>query len=484
MEYNSKFDSEDNPEMNIIKNKKFLFKYHNYKSVIDSINALEYAFFHASPDKIVKEKIYLSSSLTVFDVNNYCKTFDLAKVKSIYVISVGKASVKMLKAIYDIFNVTIKRSILIMPKGQIFDVQYCKKNFIDSEKITVIKSSHPIPDINSLKASKKVIDLLKEAKENDLIIFLISGGASSLMVSPLNTLNLQDKKTINQYLLSCGANIREINTVRKHLSNIKGGNILKNIVDECCVISLILSDVVGDDPNTIGSGLTIFDESTFLNSRCIFDKYYLSNKNDISLKRALETINLGIKSKIPETLKLKDFLKKDVSNFIIGNNTGFCNLIIQYLQSLGYEMNYLCLNYDNQILEFITESKKIVKDFLKKNSCVLIGGEITNTIIKKNIGKGGRNQESLCYLLDFFCDCQNEDYSVIFIGTDGIDGNSKAAGGLISPKTIDVLKKRHIDICDYLNRHDSFNLLSQLHSNIFTGYTGTNFNDVYLFVRK
>src|ERR671921_2440284 len=261
MEYDPKFNSENNPEMNIIKNKKFLFKYHNYKSVIDSINALEFAFYNARPDKIVKEKIYLSSSLKVFDINNYCKTFDLAGVDSIYVISVGKASVKMLKAIYDIFNVTIKRSILIMPKGQILDVQYCKKNFIDIEKITVIKSSHPIPDNNSLKASKKVIDLLKEAKGNDLIIFLISGGASSLMVSPLNTLNLQDKKTINQYLLSCGANIREINIVRKHLSNIKGGNILKNIVDECCVISLILSDVVGDDPNTIGSGLTSFDES-------------------------------------------------------------------------------------------------------------------------------------------------------------------------------------------------------------------------------
>ena len=121
MECNPNFNFENNPEMNVIKNKNFLFEFHNYKSVIDSINALEFAFYNARPDKIVKEKIYLSSSLTVFDVNNYCKTFDLANVKSIYVISVGKASVKMLKAIYDIFNVLIKRSILIMPKGQILD---------------------------------------------------------------------------------------------------------------------------------------------------------------------------------------------------------------------------------------------------------------------------------------------------------------------------------------------------------------------------
>jgi glycerate 2-kinase len=484
MKDNANFNSENSSEMNIIKNKKLLFEYHDYKSVIDSINALEFAFYNARPEKIVKEKVHLNSSLTVYDIDNYCKTFDLANVNSIYVISVGKASAKMLKAIHDIFDVKIKRSILIMPKGQILNMQYFENDFIEKEPITVIKSSHPIPDNNSLTASKKVIDLLEKAKRNDLIIFLISGGTSSLMVSPLSTLNLQDKKIVNQYLLTCGANIREINIVRKHLSNIKGGNILKNIDDECCVISLILSDVVGDYLNTIGSGLTVFDESTFLNAKCIFDKYHLSNKDDISLKRALETINLGIKSKIPETLKHKDFIKKDVSNFIIGNNTVFCNFIVQYLKSLKYEMKYLRLNYDNPILEFIDESKKIVKDFFKKNSCILIGGEITNTIIGKNIGKGGRNQESLCHLLNFFCDCQIEDYSVIFIGTDGIDGNSKAAGGLISPKTIDVLKKRHIDVCDYLYRHDSFNLLLQLYSNIYTGYTGTNFNDVYLFVRK
>src|ERR687889_65771 len=158
MEYIPNFNFENNPEMNVIKDKNILFKFHNYKSVIDSINALEFAFYNASPDKIVKEKIYLSSSLTVFDINNYCKTFDLANVNSIYVISVGKASVKMLNAIYDIFNMTIKRSILIMPKGQSWDVQYFEKSFIEKEKITVIKSSHPIPDNNSLKASKRVIE--------------------------------------------------------------------------------------------------------------------------------------------------------------------------------------------------------------------------------------------------------------------------------------------------------------------------------------
>ena len=122
MKDNANFNSENSSEMNIIKNKKLLFEYHDYKSVIDSINALEFAFYNARPEKIVKEKVHLNSSLTVYDIDNCCKTFDLANVNSIYVISVGKASVKMLKAIYDIFNVKIKRSILIMPKGQILNI--------------------------------------------------------------------------------------------------------------------------------------------------------------------------------------------------------------------------------------------------------------------------------------------------------------------------------------------------------------------------
>ncbi|HEY0579917.1 MAG TPA: MOFRL family protein, partial [Candidatus Nitrosocosmicus sp.] len=126
----------------------------------------------------------------------------------------------------------------------------------------------------------------------------------------------------------------------------------------------------------------------------------------------------------------------------------------------------------------------LIENYLRENSCILIGGEITSTINKKKIGKGGRNQESLCYLLDFFCNNNYKDYSIIFIGTDGIDGNSKAAGGIITPKTIEFLKRKQIDIQKYIISHDSYNLLSQLHSNIFTGYTGTNFNDVYLFVRK
>ncbi|MER5175770.1 MAG: DUF4147 domain-containing protein [Candidatus Nitrosocosmicus sp.] len=474
----------NNPEKNIIRNKKILIKNHNYKSVIDSLNAIEFAFYNASPDKIVNKSICLNSQFTINGINNHCKTFDLENKSSLFVISVGKASVKMLTAILELFKEKIKNIILIMPESQSFDKESFKKHFLLKEKIIIIKSSHPIPNINSLKATKMVIQLLTKTKSSDMVIFLISGGASSLLVSPIHNLTLNDKKTINQFLITCGANIREINIVRKHLSNIKGGNILKYINNKCCVIGLILSDVVGDYLDTIGSGLTSFDESTFLDARCILEKYSLINMDNKSMKKVQETINLGISSKLPETLKPKEFVERDINNFIIGNNYGFCDLLIQYLRKFKYDVKYLCYEYDKQLSNFIDESKILIEKYLKKNSCILIGGEITNTVNKKKIGKGGRNQESICYLLDFFCNCHYDDFSVIFIGTDGIDGNSKAAGGLITPKTIDFLKRKHIDTSHYIAMHDSYNLLLRLHSNIFTGYTGTNFNDIYLFVRK
>jgi len=475
----------NNPEIRFIQNKNFLFRNHNYRSAIDSINAIEFAFNNASPEKIVKNFFEVNSKLTVNDINNYCKTFDIDDKSSIFVISVGKASVKMLKAIFEIFpKKNIKHSILIMPKGQTLDLEFFDNRFVEKEKVTIIKSSHPIPDNNSLYASKRVIQLIEKAERHDVIIFLISGGTSSLLVYPLSNLTLHDKKKINNLLLKSGANIREINTVRKHLSKIKGGNILKYINNECCVISLILSDVVGDYLDTIGSGLTYFDKSTFLNAKCILQKYSLLNLGNESVKRIKETINLGIKSELPETLKFEDFVQKDINNFIIGNNFVFCNLLLQFLKKYNYEVVYLGSECDVQLLKFIDDSKKFIEKYFKKNSCILIGGEITNPIVNKKIGKGGRNQEAICHLIDFFCNCNFDDYSVIFIGTDGIDGNSKAAGGLLTPKTIELYKKKQIDASGYITRHDSYNLLFQLHSNIFTGYTGTNFNDVYLFVRK
>ncbi len=468
----------------VIKNRTSLINIHKFKSVIDSLNAFEFAFLNSDPGKIIKNKVkYLDPNISVSDINDNIKSFCLHCSSSLFVISVGKASVKMLISIFDIFRDRIEKSILIMPKGQ--TVETSDENYLNKRKTIIIQSSHPIPDSNSLVASEKVIELLLSAKKNDVIVFLISGGTSSLLVSPIYNLTLDDKKMITKLLITCGANIIEINTVRKHLSKIKGGNILKYICRDTCVLSLIISDVIGDNIDTIGSGLTFFDNSTFSDAKIVLKKYSLLGLNIESMKKVQKLINLGIKSKLSETLKSSEFCKMNVNNFVLSNNVEFCNAIVQYFKLLGYNVDYLGSRYDKQISEFIVDSEIIFKKIQKK-SCIIIGGEITNIVEKNCRGIGGRNQEALGLLINriYNCCCDYDDYSIIFLGTDGIDGNSSMAGGLISPKTIDIVKRGGIDIDKYITAYDSSILFQHLKSSIMTGYTGTNVNDVYLFVRN
>ena len=477
-------DIGENQNYFVIKNRTSLIKLHKFKSVIDSLNAFEFAFHNTRPNTIIKNKVkYLDSIISVSDINNNIKSFCLQSSSSLFVISVGKASVKMLISMFDIFHNRIKKSILILPKGQTIESTY--ENYLNNQKTIIIRSSHPIPDSNSIVAAEKVIQLLLSTKKNDVIVFLISGGASSLMAFPIYNLTLDDKKMITKLLITCGANIIEINTVRKHLSKIKGGNILKYICKDACVLSLIISDVIGDHMNTIGSGLTFFDNSTFFDAKIVLKKYSLLDLDIKSMKKVQKLINLGIESKLPETLKPNEFCKMNINNFILSNNFAFCDALIDYLKLLGYNVDYLGSKYDKQISQFIVDSEIIFKKIQKK-SCIIMGGEITNVVEKNRHGIGGRNQEALGLLINRIhnCCCDYDDYSIIFLGTDGIDGNSPMAGGLISPKTIDIVKRDGIDIDKYIAACDSSILFQHLKSSIMTGYTGTNVNDIYLFVRN
>ncbi|HXT83954.1 MAG TPA: DUF4147 domain-containing protein [Verrucomicrobiae bacterium] len=477
-------NTDENQSYYVIKNRAALIDLHKFKSVIDSLNAFELTFCKTSPYTLIKNKIkYADHLISVSDIYNNIRTFHLDNSGSLFVISVGKASVKMLTSIFDIFQDRIEKSILIMPKG--FSIERSDEYCLNKNKTIIIESSHPIPDINSLTAGEKVIELLLSTKKNDVIIFLISGGTSSLLVSPIENLTLDDKRKITSFLVTCGANIVEINTVRKHLSKIKGGNMLKYMSNDACVISLIISDVIGDNIDTIGSGLTYFDNSTFLDAKIVLQKYSLLNKQDETMKKVYKLINLGIDSKLPETLKSIEYSQMNVNNFIMGNNNTFCNTLIKYFDLKGYDVDYLGSNCNKQISVFVNDCKTIFKKLRKKN-CIIMGGEITNIVDKNNNGVGGRNQEALSLLIDYIhnCNIDYDDYSIIFLGTDGIDGNSLMAGGLVSPKTLDILKRNEIDIEKYINSYDSSNLFHRLKSCIMTGYTGTNVNDIYLFVRN
>ena len=465
--------------MGIIKNKDTILRYHNCKSLRDSLTALDYAFKYCDPQRLVNQSLSVNSDVQITDMNNRVHKFDLPSNESTLVISVGKASEKMLVGLVAKMSDRIKKTILIVPVGYVMH----KKNFEILDETMIVHSSHPIPNIESALAARKVVKELQNKKGIELIVFLISGGASSLIVSPIKGITLADKKIINRLLITSGANIREINIVRKHLSQIKGGKILREIDPSTPVIGLILSDVVGDHLDTIGSGLTASDRSSFKDALSILNKYSILDRKSKSIKKIKVVLESGIRSEIPETLKPKEFRSRDVTNIIIGNNSRFCQLVQEYFEMQGYFTNYMGSNHGISVTDFIKIASKIINTKLQPKMCILLGGEVTNKISDRKIGIGGRNQEAICNMLQLLKNFDPYDFSIICIGTDGIDGNSTSAGGFISSKTIELLKRKNFDVDYYLRSKNSNVLLTKLHSIINTGYTGANFNDVYLFVR-
>ena len=466
--------------MSIIRNKATIVRYHNCKSLSDSLSALDYAFKYSDPERLVSESIYIDSNMQITDINNKIHRFVLPDKASTLAISVGKASEKMLLGFFNKMKDRIKKTILIIPIGYSME----KNNFKLLENATIIQSSHPIPNVQSTMAARKVVEELQNKKGIQLIVFLISGGSSSLMVSPIEGINLMDKKIINKLLITSGANIGEINIIRKHLSQIKGGKILRRI-DPCTpVIGLILSDVVGDHLDTIGSGLTSSDTSTFKDALSILNNYFILDLKSESIRKVKAVLESGARSEIPETLKPREFRSRHVTNIIIGNNSNFCRLIQTSFKKRGYSTNYMGSNYGISMNDFIKIASKIINTKLEQKTCIILGGEVTNTLSSRKIGIGGRNQEAICHMLQVIRNSDFLDFSVICIGTDGIDGNSSSAGGFIAPKTIELLKSKKLDVNRYIKSNNSNVLLTKLRSKIDTGYTGANFNDVYLFVRN
>jgi len=463
--------------MNFIKNRENLIKFHNFQSVSDSLDALEFAFSTCSPDNLVREAISTENGMNIYDIRGDIVKLPILKPNSVLVISVGKASERMLYGLYQKLGSQIGKVLLIFPEG--YSLPISAEGLYNA---TIIQSSHPIPNQNSEMASKLAISLLSNLESYELVIFLISGGTSSLIVSPVTGLTLFDKKEIGKLLVSSGANIREINIVRKHLSQIKGGNILRVLRPKKKILSLLLSDVVGDYLDTIGSGMTFYDTSTFKDAMGVLKKYGLDKVENSSVQKICKYLNEATDKTLLETVKQSEFEKFDVINCLIGNNAKFCKSIAEYLSLRGYNVIYKGSDREGRIYDFSIYFRNLI-DTLPNNSALIMGGEITNSIDKSKLGKGGRNQEAICRILQLMGDFKSEDYAIICIGTDGIDGNSDSAGALISPNSISHVYKHSLDIDSYLTANNSNILLKNINSVINTGYTGSNFNDVYLIVK-
>jgi len=441
----------------LIVNRHELERLHSDRSSRLILSTFEVALGSVRPEQLVKRAVKLDNrQLTVRDI--YGKVARLREFDRIYVVGAGKAAAGMAHTLCSILNNRVAAGAITIPYGTKAEIR----------GILVTQASHPIPDKAGIEGTKKILSILKKADHNDLVIVLISGGGSALMPLPASGVSLDDKQRMTRLLIRSGASIHEINVVRKHLSAIKGGQLLRHINESCKVVSLILSDVIGDDLGMIASGPTYPDSSTYNDALKILRKYRVQAPDAVS-----KLISKGIKGEIEETPKPEDLIFSRIHNMLIGNNTIACKAAASYLKKRGVKAVHLGSEFNGEAKEFGVFLARLTLSFGCRRFAIVAGGETTVKLDRRKNGLGGRNQEAALACL---ATLNRQDVAVGCVGTDGIDGNSDAAGALVSPKTIMLAKK--MDLQRYLDMHDSYHALKKLHSLIFTGYTGTNVNDI------
>ena len=409
-----------------------------------ALSILETGFLSALPCRAIKKTIR-GSTIYLGD-----KKIPLDRYSDIYVIAIGKSSDLMAKVVDSCTR--IRGGLIIMPEGS--------RSLTDAKKFTVVKSSHPIPTRKSLIAAKTVSSFLHSVDKNAFVIFLISGGASSLVCMP-DGISLREKQAVNKLLLKSGASIGEINCVRKHLSKIKGGQILESL--GCSAVSLVMSDVVGDDLSVIASGLTYCDRSTFSDARKILLKYRLKGKIPSSVWRR---IVLGTQRKIPETPK-----KSKIDNWVISSNWDCVKAMERHARKLRFVTTRIW-PIEGDVKKAAAKISKSLAT--KRNTAIVFGGE--TTVMVKGKGLGGRNQELVLNLLK---KSPRGKPKIIFAsaGTDGVDGNTSMAGA-IADSTMPS------DVDKYLDANNSYLYFKKNGGAIFTGQTHTNLMDIGLVLRK
>ncbi|VAX23579.1 D-glycerate 2-kinase [hydrothermal vent metagenome] len=421
------------------------------------------------PDKLIEDHFVVEKDkLIVSDVNAETEKFHLDEFERIFVIGAGKASSVMASEIEKILGDKIDSGVIVTKYGFGTELKIIEQ----------IEAGHPLPDNNGIAAAEKIKMLCNNATEKDLVINLLSGGASSLLPSPAGDINLEEKIQTTKLLLNSGATIGEINTIRKHISTIKGGQLMQ-FAFPATVISLIISDVIGDDLGIIGSGPTVPDNSTFSDCLNILTKYDLINSVPSSVLQYLTEGDGNRKYETPSS-EVPIFTK--ANNFIIGNNLICLNYIKDTAQNLDYDSKILNKQLSGEAKQVGIEIVSDAIEFLEhgaevgKKYCLIYGGETTVHIIGK--GKGGRNQEMV--LSGAVKLSGHKGIAMLSCGSDGNDGPTDAAGAYCDWTTINRGKALNLNAQEYLSNNDSYNFFNQLNDLIITGPTKTNVMDIQI----
>jgi glycerate 2-kinase len=419
------------------------------------------------PEEAIKDQVFLTDDkLRIGE-----RVYDLSYYRRIIVVGGGKAGASMAKAIEEILGPRIVAGLVNVKYGHTADTRAIKVN----------EAGHPIPDEAGLDGARRIQELAKGAGEGDLVLCLISGGGSALLPLPSEGITLADLQTLNDALLRCGATINEINAVRKHLSRIKGGG-LAHLAYPAELVSLILSDVVGNPLDVIASGPTVADGSTFAQACSVIKKYGLWREIPPSVAERLRQGRDGL---VPETPKAGDPLFARTYNLVVGSNEIAARAAIARARELGFNTLLLSTFVEGEAREvgrvFAAVAKEIAYSGqpVRRPACVVAGGETTVTL--RGQGKGGRNQElALAAALEI---AGLGEAMVIGLATDGTDGPTDAAGALADGTTIERARGRGLEAARYLADNDSYHFFEALGDLIVTGPTNTNVNDLtFVFV--
>jgi hydroxypyruvate reductase len=416
--------------------------------------------------KLLEQVLNLDGNILKIKTENEELSIDLSKFSKIKMIGFGKAAAQMAAGLTSVLGTNLQEGIVIVkdPTEVILPAGF-----------EILQGSHPLPGQASLDAGKKLVEYCKNCQEGELVLGVISGGASALIELPAEGLNLQDLQKTTELLMASGATIHEMNSIRKHLSKIKGGRLAREIFPAASV-NFILSDVVGDDLTVIGSGPTVADNTTFSDAWRVVEKYSLASKLPMNIS---EYLKVGM----DETPKNGDLKLSGTRNILVGTNRQALTAARKKAQELGYDT--LILSHELQgeaslvahkLYTFSKEMKQNPK--FKKPACILAGGETTVTL--NGSGKGGRNQEMALAYVCCLMDQTTDSLEQIFLSasTDGSDGPTDAAGAFASMKILESAKKLGLNPEEFLDNNDSYHFFDKAGGLLKTGPTETNVCDL------
>ena len=393
---------------------------------------------------------------------------DLDRFDGIYVVGAGKAGAMMAGAMETILGGRLAGGAVNVKYGHTAPLQ----------RVELIEAGHPIPDAAGVEGTAKIVELLERLGEDDLVFCLLSGGGSALMPLPADGMTLEEKQAVTGRLLRCGATINEINTVRKHISRVKGGR-LARLAYPATLVSLVLSDVIGDPLDIIASGPTVPDASTYSDCGEILEKYGLRDKPPASVIRHLDA---GMKGIEPETPGPGDPVFDRTQNVLIANNRQALDSARLEAEKRGYNALVLSSSIDGETREiarvYAAMAREIERhgDPVRSPACVISGGETTVTL--KGGGKGGRNQE---FVLAAAAGIEGLERTVVFsAGTDGTDGPTDAAGAVADGHTLARAAEQGLDARACLDDNDAYHFFQPLGDLVITGPTHTNVMDLRL----